>query len=187
MEIEHHRDLAHEFPELKQRIHELKLSDPEFRERYREYQEIDDEVYRIEQDIEVRSDEYAESLKRRRVHLKDALYAMLTERQTGVVRDSEHVIRHKFRVPIDQSVVTRDWVERGYSCRAFTDPPGQEWCDFVHETNELVTVVDGRLQVEMMGEQLTLEPGDELFIPRGMTHTVRNIYLGTTRWLYGYD
>ncbi len=37
MEIEHHRDLAHEFPELKQRIHELKLSSVQFRGLYAEY------------------------------------------------------------------------------------------------------------------------------------------------------
>lgn len=187
MELEHHRDLAHEFPELRQRIHELKLADPVFRERYREYQEIDDEVYRIEQDIDARSDEYTENLKRRRVHLKDELYAMLTGRTDGSHGGSEYVLRRKFRVPIDHGAVARDWIERGYSCEAFVDPPGQEWRNFVHDTNELVTVVDGALEVEMMGAQLALEPGDELFIPRGVSHTVRNIHPGATRWLYGYD
>lgn len=187
MEIEHHRDLAQEFPELKQRIHELKLADPVFRERYREYQEMDDEVYRIEQGIEARSDEYTENLKRRRVHLKDELYAMLTGGMGGSNRNNEHVLRHKFRIPIDHGAVARNWIERGYSCDAFVDPPGQEWRDFVHDTNEVVTVVEGGLQVEMMGKQLTLNPGDELFIPRGVSHTVRNIHPGATRWLYGYD
>jgi uncharacterized protein YdcH (DUF465 family)/quercetin dioxygenase-like cupin family protein len=187
MEIEHHRDLAREFPDLKQRIHELKLADPVFRELYREYQEVDDEVYRIEQDIEARSDEYTENLKRRRVHLKDQLYAMLTGRDAAIGEDGEHVVRQKFRVPIDHGAVAREWIQRGYSCRGFVDPPGQEWRDFVHETNELVTVVEGRLEVQMLGERHVLEPGDELFIPRSAIHTVRNIHDGTTRWLYGYD
>lgn len=187
MDIEHHRDLAHEFPELKQRIHELKLADAAFRDLYREYQDVDDEIYRIEQEIEARSDAYTEDLKRRRVHLKDQLYAVLTGRAALPREDSEYVIRRRFRVPVDHGAVARDWSQRGYSCRVFTDPPGQEWRDFVHETNELVTVVEGRLEVEMGGERYALECGDELFIPRGVSHTVRNIHDGTTRWLYGYD
>lgn len=187
MEIEHHRDLAHEFPEFRQRIHELKLANAEFRERYREYQAIDDEIYRIEQDIEARSDEYSENLKRRRVHLKDRLYAMLAGRPVPSATGSELLVPHRFRVPVDVGAVTRAWAGRGYSCRLFTDPPGQEWIDYVHDTNELVTVVEGRLELEMQGERYALAPGDELFIPRGVSHTVRNIHTGTTRWLYGYD
>jgi len=41
--------------------------------------------------------------------------------------------------------------------------------------------------VNMRGQSYVLEPGDELFIPRGATHTVRNVHAGTTRWLYGHD
>ncbi len=83
--------------------------------------------------------------------------------------------------------MTRDWIQRGFSCRAFTDPPGQVWRDYVHDTDELVTVVDGRLEVAIHGENWVLAPGDELYIPHRVTHTVRNLHTGTTRWLYGYD
>ncbi len=37
------------------------------------------------------------------------------------------------------------------------------------------------------GETVTLEPGDEVFIPKGARHSVRNIHHSTTAWLYGYD
>lgn len=77
MEIEHHHDLAHEFPGLKERLHALKQTSPEFRQLYDEYAAITKEVYRIEQDIETPSDDYVEELKVRRVRLKDRLYAML--------------------------------------------------------------------------------------------------------------
>jgi uncharacterized protein YdcH (DUF465 family)/quercetin dioxygenase-like cupin family protein len=187
MDAEHHRDLAHEFPELKDRIHELKLASLEFRHLYEEYQAVDDEVHRIEQQIETPSDDYTEELKRRRVHLKDRLYGMLTGRIQPAANKDEYVVRHKFRVPVDHGEVVRNWIERGYSCNAFTDPPGQEWRDYRHRTNERVTIVEGRLQVTMHGVSYVLDPGDELFIPRGATHTVRNIHTGTTRWLYGYD
>lgn len=45
MALDHHRDLTHEFPELKQRVHELKLSSGEFRALYREYQSLDNEIH----------------------------------------------------------------------------------------------------------------------------------------------
>jgi uncharacterized protein YdcH (DUF465 family) len=77
MTIEHHSLLA-DFPDLRERIHELKMSNPEFAELYREYDAVDKEVYRIEEEIETPSDRYTEDLKKRRVHLKDQLYVMLT-------------------------------------------------------------------------------------------------------------
>lgn len=187
MDSEHHRDLAHEFPELRHRVHELKLASVEFRQLYDEYQAVDNEIARIEQEIETPSDEYTEALKRRRVHLKDRLYGMLSGRIPAAPGSEEYVVRHKFRLPVDHGEVVRDWIQRGFTCAAFTDPPGQEWRDFVHAANELVTVVDGRLEVDMHGERYALEPGDELFIPSGARHTVRNVDAGTTRWLYGYD
>ena len=187
MDAEHHHDLTHEFPELKQRIHELKLASPDFRRLYNEYQALDKEIYRIEENIETPSDDYTEELKRKRVHLKDRLYGMLTGRIPPVSDVDEFITRHKFSQPVDHGAVTRNWIERGYSCRAFTDPPGQVWPDFVHDTDELVTIVDGRLEVTMGGRRWVLEPGDELFIPRGAAHTVRNVHADITRWLYGYD
>lgn len=187
MTIEHHRDLAHEFPELKHRIHELKLASAAFRQLYEEYQAVDNEIHRIEQEIETPSDDYTEALKTRRVRLKDRLYGMLTGRLPIEVAPDEYVTRHKFRLPVDHGEVARDWARRGFSCRAFTDPPGRGWRDFVHDTNEVVTVVEGKLEVIMHGVGYALEAGDEIYIPRGATHTVRNLHAGTTRWLYGYD
>jgi hypothetical protein len=77
MHGEHHHDLAQEFPELKQRIHELKLTSQEFNQLYAEYRELDKAIYRIEEEIETPSDSYTEELKKKRVRLKDKLYAML--------------------------------------------------------------------------------------------------------------
>jgi len=187
VELQHHRDLAHEFPGQRERIHELKAESPAFRHLYAVYQTLDNEIYRIEQEIETPSDEYTEALKRRRVRLKDRLYGMLTGRIPMEIDNDEFVIRHKFRLPVDTAAVTRDWIARGFSCRAFMDAPGQVWRDYVHDTGELVTVVEGRLGVHMHDEDWELEPGDELYIPRGVMHTVRNLHHGTTRWLYGYD
>jgi quercetin dioxygenase-like cupin family protein len=73
------------------------------------------------------------------------------------------------------------------SCDLFVDPPGREWNDFVHARNELVTVAEGRLEVKVAGSRFVAEPGDEVFIPKGALHSVKNVHVTATRWLYGYD
>ena len=79
---------------------------------------------------------------------------------------SEYVAPGKFSDPLDKSAVAAEWRARGYSCGTFVDPPGQRWEDFVHDYNELVTVVEGKLEMEVAGATLTVGPGDEVFIPR---------------------
>jgi len=70
-------DLATEFPEYKERIHTLKMEDKHFNRLFDEYSEVDAQVRRAEQEIEVHSDEFMEGLKLKRLHLKDGLYEML--------------------------------------------------------------------------------------------------------------
>ncbi|MCG6968951.1 MAG: DUF465 domain-containing protein [Gammaproteobacteria bacterium] len=72
-----HHDLLHEFPDYREKIHELKMNNPEFAELYKQYEETDQEIYRIEESFETPSDEYTEELKKKRVLLKDQLYALL--------------------------------------------------------------------------------------------------------------
>jgi quercetin dioxygenase-like cupin family protein len=100
---------------------------------------------------------------------------------------SELLAKSRFSTPVDRNQVTADWQARGFSCDLFVDPPGREWNDFVHGTNELVTVAEGRLEITIDGERLIAEEGDEVFIPRRALHSVKNLHSGTTRWLYGYD
>jgi quercetin dioxygenase-like cupin family protein len=54
-------------------------------------------------------------------------------------------------------------------------------------TNELVTVMEGKLKLTIGGEEIIAEPGDEIFIPKDALHSVKNISSSATRWLYGYD
>lgn len=97
------------------------------------------------------------------------------------------IIRKKFPPPVDQAAVAASWRDRGYSCHLFSDPPGQEWNGFVHAANELVSVLDGELELTIGDDRYTAGPGDEVFIPRDAVHSVRNISTGQTRWLFGYD
>ena len=100
---------------------------------------------------------------------------------------NELYVSHKFSTPLDPRTVSADWRQRGYSCEEFVDPPGRCWTDFVHDCNELVTVIEGRLQMQVGETERVVEPGDEIMIPKGTLHIVRNIHHGDTRWLYGYD
>lgn len=70
-------DLIHELPEYRETIHKLKTSDKHFSRLFDEYHEIDHEVHRIETGVETTSDEYLESKKKQRLHLKDELFQMI--------------------------------------------------------------------------------------------------------------
>lgn len=76
MFIEKH-DIHHEFPEFKDEIRELKMTNNHFSKLFKSYHELDHEVIRIEEGVENTSDEYLENLKLKRLHLKDELYTML--------------------------------------------------------------------------------------------------------------
>lgn len=78
MQHEHH-DLVHEFPEYREKIHTLKMTNEHFRDIFQEYHKLDREVFRVENDIEPRSDVALEELKKRRLVLKDELFQMLRQ------------------------------------------------------------------------------------------------------------
>lgn len=78
MALEKH-DLLHEFPEHRERIHQLKVENKSFAKIFSDYHDIDHEVLRIEQGVENTSDDYLEQKKKERLSLKDQLYKMIIE------------------------------------------------------------------------------------------------------------
>jgi mannose-6-phosphate isomerase-like protein (cupin superfamily) len=86
----------------------------------------------------------------------------------------------------DLDRIPNDWRTRGFSCDIWTDPPGQVWADFVHAVDELVIPLEGEVEIEMQGRKLRPAVGEEVFIPAGVTHTVRNLGRVRSRWYYGY-
>ncbi|NQZ25322.1 MAG: YdcH family protein [Colwellia sp.] len=80
MTLEKH-DLHHEFPNLTDEIHYLKMNDNHFARLFKDYHEVDQEVNRIEQGVENTSDQYLEGRKKQRLKLKDALFVMLKKVQ----------------------------------------------------------------------------------------------------------
>lgn len=86
----------------------------------------------------------------------------------------------------DLRLIEQDWKRRGFSFGVWVDPPGQVWDNYVHDADELFLVLDGLVELELEGEILRPDPGEEILIPAHTTHTVRNAGHVRSRWLYGY-
>lgn len=72
-------ELAEEFPDKVTAMHELKQSDAHFARLSDEYHEINRQVHRAETNVEP-MDELAEvELRKKRAHLKDELWAILSK------------------------------------------------------------------------------------------------------------
>ena len=70
-------ELAEEFPEFKQRIHELKTSDRHFLRLFNDYHEVNREVHRAEAAGLNISDKHYEEIKKQRIALKDEIFVIL--------------------------------------------------------------------------------------------------------------
>lgn len=78
-----HHDLVHELPEHREAIHTLKTENAHFLRLFDQYHEVNKEIHRAEQEIDVISDEHAEELKRKRLALKDELFAMIRKHEAA--------------------------------------------------------------------------------------------------------
>lgn len=70
-------DLIHEFPDLGQKIADLREGNPEFAKLMDDYDRLDARVRSIEELGTPVADETIEDLKKERLQLKDSLYAIL--------------------------------------------------------------------------------------------------------------
>ena len=86
----------------------------------------------------------------------------------------------------EQERVRLLWGAQGFSCELWIDPPNQIWHDFQHDVDKRALLLEGAAQIEMHGKARRLQVGDELVIPAGTRHTVRNCGDGPARWLHGY-
>ena len=87
---------------------------------------------------------------------------------------------------VDIHSVRSNWQSRGFNCDVWTDPPGQTWEDYTHAVDEVVMILEGEVEFEIGEQVLRPSVGEELYIPAGALHSVRNIGRTTSRWLYGY-
>ena len=63
---------------------------------------------------------------------------------------------------MEPAQIKQAWAEQGFSYTLWTDPPGQVWKDFVHDVDELVTLVEGEIELSFQGQTLRPRPGEEV-------------------------
>lgn len=72
-------ELHEEFPELADKMHEMKTSDAHFARLSEEYHEINRAVHRAETNVEPVEDLTEVEMRKKRAHLKDEIYRYLTK------------------------------------------------------------------------------------------------------------
>ena len=72
-------ELADEFPNDHALLHELKLGNPHFVTLSERYHEVNGEIHRIEAGVDTTSDEYAETLKKKRLALVDEISGIIAK------------------------------------------------------------------------------------------------------------
>ncbi|MGB0911596.1 MAG: cupin domain-containing protein [Nitrospirales bacterium] len=85
----------------------------------------------------------------------------------------------------ERSDVAKDWHARGFTCGLWIDHAARTWNGMLNETEELFMVLSGKLELEVEGNRIQPEVGEEVLIPAQAHHTIKNIGGRTARWLYG--
>ncbi len=85
----------------------------------------------------------------------------------------------------ERSEVAKDWHARGFTCGLWIDHAARTWNGMLNETEELFMVLAGKLELEVQGNRIQPEIGEEVLIPAGAQHTIKNVGGRTARWLYG--
>lgn len=71
-------ELAEEFPDQTDKLHDLKMNNAHFAKLADEYHLLNREIHRIETGVEPTSDTYATDLRKKRMLLKDEISAMIS-------------------------------------------------------------------------------------------------------------
>jgi uncharacterized protein YdcH (DUF465 family) len=70
-------ELHEEFPQDRERLHDLKISNPHFVRLADRYHDVNRAIHRAEAEVEPTSDEALEEMKKQRLHLKDEIASLL--------------------------------------------------------------------------------------------------------------
>jgi hypothetical protein len=83
MQVEKHT-LLNDFPDHHHTIRHLKMHDAHFTKLADSYHELDSEVRKLEEGNSPVEDEYLETLKKRRLHLKDELFIIIKKTEKAL-------------------------------------------------------------------------------------------------------
>lgn len=73
--------------------------------------------------------------------------------------------------PATEEALRRELEGRGYRVSRYEYPPGTTFPEHTHDVDKIDAVVSGRFRLEMGGEEVVLEAGDRLAVPRGTPHS----------------
>jgi quercetin dioxygenase-like cupin family protein len=69
-----------------------------------------------------------------------------------------------------EGALRRKLEARGYRVTRYVYPPGTVFVTHTHDVDKIDAVVNGRFLLSMNGEDIVLEAGDALDVPRGVAH-----------------
>lgn len=78
-----HHPFVVEFPDHREAILSLRRDNEKFGAWFAEYHKLDDEICRIEENVEYATDQEIDELKFKRAKLKDALYAAVQKHEAA--------------------------------------------------------------------------------------------------------
>jgi quercetin dioxygenase-like cupin family protein len=72
-----------------------------------------------------------------------------------------------------EALLRRRLEARGYRVTRYVYPPGTVFVTHTHDVDKIDAVVSGHFLLSMNGEDITLEAGDTLDVPRGTPHRAK--------------
>ena len=81
----------------------------------------------------------------------------------------------------------KSWTARGFNCEYHVDPPGSAHPQDVCDTDEVIVVLEGEVEVEYYGKTFRQKTGEEILIPATVKHKVRNAGKKPLHWLCGLE
>jgi quercetin dioxygenase-like cupin family protein len=85
---------------------------------------------------------------------------------------------------VDAQQILQDWGHRGFVGGFWIDPPGRAWERCRHDADQLLMLLDGNIELDIEGLVVCPSHGEEVLIPAGAVHSVRNVGGTDARWLY---
>ena len=78
------------------------------------------------------------------------------------------------------------WWRRGFTCNDQRDPHGKKWAVHRHQVDEIVVLLEGQITVKVGQGSHRLHIGEELVVPRLVTHSISNTGPHQAHYLYGF-
>ncbi|MFQ5994933.1 MAG: cupin domain-containing protein [Acidiferrobacterales bacterium] len=73
--------------------------------------------------------------------------------------------------PLSEDALRKKLAGRGFHVARYVYPPGTFFPDHTHEVDKLDAVLSGRFRMTLGDQEIVLEAGDCLYVPRGAVHS----------------